>query len=235
MPENLFFQFQNQKSTKFAEYSQRTYHEVTYLLALGIFVVVGSFGIYKLLGPIKVSEENKRIIIYLIISGVPYMLLSWFGAFLFIFWDFHMSRIYIDYWDKIMATKIYGNPTKYKLLFDDFLGVRNKAKVCKIPAVNILYAAIAIPGILISSITFGISIMYVWTHTKVLKEFIAKYFLFSQPKVVELGNWIIYVPLSVYILGIVILGILMYCSHIKCKSRKEELMDGIAKELNVKT
>ncbi len=214
----LYFQLQNQKSINFAEYSQKTYFQTVYMIALGVFLLVSAFGGIKLLEYAELQREDVRNIIELIIAGIPFVIIAWFCSFLFIYWDHHMARNYLDYCDKQITEEIYNtSDTKkdIKLLYKDFLGVRNAHF-----SVVVLYFIIGCPVGLICILTGWRGFNYLRTiedKNPLLEKFLGGLIHF------EYRAWI-------YAIILIVSIIYSFYSHIVYVDKKRKLMEMIGKE-----
>lgn len=203
----LHFDLLHNKAITFSEYSQKIYFQTIYLLGIGIFLFLGSYGAYKAIG-----ESSKEYIIYFTMAGIPVMILSWFAAFLFIYWDHHMARIYLDYIE-MKAEKTLFNKLNNYFLYTDFLGVLNKAGILRFKFVWLLFIVISIPGVVIGVVC-------------AIRGY--KYFLNNKELLINLlgdclGNFII----NYYVHCLILISILLIVIHVNCVLRERYLRNKI--------
>jgi len=136
-----FMSVQLEQKVKQVENATKLYFQSLVLLAAGIATLFTAIAALK--------QENQ--ILFLFTFGTPSFLISWFGCFLFIYWEHHMLRINLDYTEK-MASEALGIPTDEIYLYhEDYLGVFNQADF-KFPfmrktfkSVQIVFVTIAFP------------------------------------------------------------------------------------------
>ena len=120
-------------------------------------IVVLGAGVGAGITALATLKEWQSVVATVAFAGMPFFLLSWFGCFLFIYWDHHMMRVSLDYTDKT-ASEILGiSPDKVFLYHEDFLGVFNQADFLTrsawfpvtIKSVQVVFVSIGFPGALI--------------------------------------------------------------------------------------
>ena len=137
----LYYRLQNEKSILFSEGSKRLYYQAVYLLGVGIVLLLGAVGIYK-----KMQADVSEDFVFLAIAGLPFLVIAWFSCFLYMYWDHHMGRLYLDYNDIRMARRLNIHKKSY-YLYTDFVGVLNDGKLLGVNYAWALPLIIGFPAI----------------------------------------------------------------------------------------
>ena len=120
-------------------------------------IVVLGAGVAAAVTALATVREWQGVVTTAVFGAMPFFLLSWFGCFLFIYWDHHMMRVSLDYSDKMLSETLQIPPEQTYLYHEDFLGVFNQADFppksiwspVRVKAVQVVFASIAFPGALI--------------------------------------------------------------------------------------
>jgi hypothetical protein len=120
-------------------------------------IVVLGAGVAAAVTALATVKEWQGQVATLVFGAMPFFLLSWFGCFLFIYWDHHMMRVSLDYSDKLVSEILQVSPQQTYLYHEDFLGVFNQADFpprsirfpARVKSVQVVFAAIGFPGALI--------------------------------------------------------------------------------------
>ncbi len=140
---------QLEQKVKQVENATKLYFQSLFVLAAAIAAVLTA------LAALKGREEQ---ILLLVTFGIPAFLISWFGCYLFIYWEHHMLRINLDYTEMQAAEKLNIKKDKVFLYHEDYLGVFNQAnfpftfkpiKFGPIKSVQAVFVIIALPFFLV--------------------------------------------------------------------------------------
>ncbi len=191
-----FMAVQLEQKVKQVENATKLYFQSLVVLAAGIATLVTAV----------VGLNDKSQILVLFTFGTPSFLISWFGCFLFIYWEHHMLRINLDYTEK-MASEALGIPTDEIYLYhEDYLGVFNQADF-KVPFTRITFKSVRIVFVTIA-FPFFIAIMFSIYKAK-------EYFINN------IHNW--YWGYFFYIIVIFIAILILLCIHGQCICREGKL------------
>ena len=186
-----FMAVQLEQKVKQVENATKLYFQSLVVLAAGIATLVTAI----------VGLNDKSQILVLFTFGTPSFLISWFGCFLFIYWEHHMLRINLDYTEK-MASEALGIPTDEIYLYhEDYLGVFNQANF-KVPFTQITVKSVRIVFV---TIAFPFFIAIIFSIYKAKDHF-------------ENIGWYWF-----YIIVIFIAIMILLCIHIQCIRREGKL------------
>lgn len=138
-----FLGIQYQEKLRQVENSLKLYFQSVVILGIGVVAAITALSV----------EKDVSNIIFV---GIPLFLISWFGCFLWIYYEHHMIRISLDYSEKILAENFNIPPEKTFLYHEDFLGVLNQAifmpkllsflKKHQFKSVQVVFVIIGLPG-----------------------------------------------------------------------------------------
>jgi len=138
-----FYISQIEQKTKQVENATKLYFQSLVILAAGLATALTLIS--------KIDANNKNMLTTILTYGVPAFLISWFGCYLWIYWEHHMLRISLDY-TEFKASKSVGlTSDKIYLYHEDFLGVLNQASIkwTFVKSVQVLFLIIGIPWVAI--------------------------------------------------------------------------------------
>jgi hypothetical protein len=192
-----FLSAQYARKVEQADSATKLYFQSIVVLGAGVVAAITGLGSIA---------DWKSTVAMVVFCGTPLFLVSWFGCFLFIYWDHHMIRVSLDYSERI-ASELLGIPLERTFLYhEDFLGVFNQAefppRMLKSPvrckSVQVVFGAIGLPAALI----------YVLSGLKAAMLIAGKY-----------G-----VPVSaVYLALLTILVVVLLLIHVHCVIRERAL------------
>lgn len=134
----VLYTSQIEQKTKQVENATKLYYQSLVLLAAGLAAALTLF---------TKTDGDQSMLTTIFTFGVPAFLISWFGCYLFLYWEHHMLRISLDY-TELRASKIVGLRSEETYLYhEDFLGVLNQAYIKWKPlkSVHVLFSIIGIP------------------------------------------------------------------------------------------
>lgn len=136
-----FLEVQLEQKVKQVENATKLYFQSLIVLAAGVATLVTALAALK---------GWEGAILTLFTFGIPAFLISWFGCFLFIYWEHHMLRINLDYAEK-KASEALGIPDDEIYLYhEDYLGVFNQAnfpfKWGPLKSVQAIFVIIGLPA-----------------------------------------------------------------------------------------
>jgi hypothetical protein len=183
-----FLGIQLQEKVKQVENATKLYFQSLIVLAAGLATILTALASLK---------DYHQMILALVTFGIPAFLISWFGCFLFIYWEHHMLRINLDHTEKVAAKALGTDEKKIYLYHEDYLGVFNQAPfIWKLKSVQVVFVIIAVPVLFLCYIS-------------IIKA--REYFFLN------INLWYLYIS-TIMLLVIILLGI-----HIQCVIRERKL------------
>ena len=136
----VFLSMQLEQKVKQVDNATKLYFQSLIVLGAGIATIVTALVTLK-------GWEKQMLAVFTF--GIPAFLISWFGCFLFIYWEHHMLRINLDYTEKKAAEALKIPDDEVYLYHEDYLGVFNQAILpfTKIKSVQAVFIIIAAPSV----------------------------------------------------------------------------------------
>ncbi|MBU0710788.1 hypothetical protein KKA87_02525 [bacterium] len=140
-----FFTVQHHQKLKQMEDSTKLYFQAIIVLGAGVIGAITAL-------------SNKDSVANIFYIGIPLFLISWFGCFLWIYFEHHMSRISFDYTEMKLSESLGLSTNETYLYHEDYLGVFNQANFLHLrkklrfvgfKSIHLVFLIIGVPGFIL--------------------------------------------------------------------------------------